>query len=281
MPDHKLLLDFIGAPLLVAPLPLWGWRLLMGRRLGLSAGRLIPGFLALLTAPGFFNAFPVTESWPLPLGLGGVVGEFWGHLFASALGITSGTILGLFGGILGVVALGCLVRAVAAPRAPARVEELGFQIRRRPQVRDEYGLDDTDAFESEPSTFSAYRGAAAHAILTLRAKMRRKPAHERREEPRLSDALARAMEDELEGPAVYRARGGEAPARPMRETAHELGEARPRSAPAHDPHDFDHEEDDEPVAVARPRPAPARARPAPAAAAPEPIEAAYAPDPRA
>ncbi len=232
--DPVMQLFGLAAPLLIAPLPLWGWRLIMGRPLGLAVGRLLPGLLALVTAPGFFNAFPVTASWPLPLGLGGVVGEFWGDVLTSWFGISSGMVRGAFGGILGVVALGALVRAVAAPRAPVRGGgELGFQIRRRAPVRDEYGLDDTDAFEAEPSTLSSYRGAFAHAALTMRAKMRRKPEHERREEPRLSDALARAMEDELDGPAVYRARGAEPARQPAPQPQRQAPPpAEPRQRPA-------------------------------------------------
>ncbi|GAB5378374.1 MAG: hypothetical protein AcusKO_48360 [Acuticoccus sp.] len=272
--DPVMQLFGLGAPLLVAPLPLWGWRLLMGRPLGLATGRLVPGLVALFTAPGFFNVFPVTETWPLPMGLGGVVGVFWGGVLPNWFAVTSGAANGFFGGILGVVALVALIRAVAAPRTQAPSAAMGFQIRRQMATRDEYGLDDTDAFESESSVLSTYRGAFAHAVLTLRAQLRRGPAKPRAGEPHLRDALARASAEELDGPAVYRARSAAAHAAPQPvayddfddETLAELEELAPPQARPHHA---------APAPRRTPRPAPApldeddfAADPAPRAAAP-------------
>ncbi len=198
----------LAAPLLLAPLPLWGLRLMNGRPLGLRVNRIIPGLVALLLAPGFFNAFPVTASWPLPMGLGGVVGEMWGAILTSWFGITSGTVHGFFGGVLGLIALVALVRAVQPVRIVKRETAQGFQIRRHHATEDEYGLDDTDAFEADTPRLSAFRGALAHATLTVRAKMRRKPRPQHTEAPRLRTALTATYDEDAEGAAVYRTRPG-------------------------------------------------------------------------
>ncbi|WMS43242.1 DNA translocase FtsK 4TM domain-containing protein [Acuticoccus sp. MNP-M23] len=266
----------LAAPLLLAPLPLWGLRLLNGRPLGLRASRLLPGLAAVLLAPGFFNAFPVTSSWPLPMGLGGVIGEMWGAILVNWFGITSGTVHGLFGGVLGLAALFALLRAVQPVRAAPRTTSPGFQIRRHQPAEDEYGLDDTDAFEADTPRLSAFRGALAHATLTVRAKMRRKPRAQHAEAPRLRTALTATYDDEGEGAAVYRTRttAGEEDlfeaAEPFGEYYDEADGAFVEPAP-------------QPVRqrVARPRPQKVEPQLAPAYAAEAPDQYEAAPEPPA
>jgi len=199
----------LAAPLLIAPLALWGWRLLSGRPLGLSAGRCAAGLGALVLAPAFLDVFPTTAAWPLPMGLGGAVGEMWGHALVNWLGITSGTVHGAAGGLFGVAALACLLKAVSPPRRPQPMAGAGFQIRRQPApLDDEYGLEDTDTYEAEPSRLAALGGALAHLALSLRAQWKkRRPAGRReRAAPALRDALAGTGHALPEDPSVYRAR---------------------------------------------------------------------------
>ncbi|MEM8663268.1 MAG: DNA translocase FtsK 4TM domain-containing protein, partial [Pseudomonadota bacterium] len=200
----------LAAPLLLVPLVLWGLRLIAGRPLGLTPDRLLAGLCALAFTPGFLNAFPITAAWPLPLGLGGVVGEAWTALLSGFFGITSGTVHGAMGGLLGVLALFAFMRAVMPVRVAAAPPDLGFQIRRRDPVRDEYGLDETDAFEEDTPRFAALRGAAAHFALSMRAQLRRRSSrrdgHGHGDAPRLKRALDLSEADEDHGPAAYRAR---------------------------------------------------------------------------
>ncbi|MEM9223745.1 MAG: DNA translocase FtsK [Pseudomonadota bacterium] len=206
MADPIMQLFGLAAPLLLAPFALWGTRLMAGRPLGIGPDRALPGIAALLLAPGFFNAFPVTSAWPLPLGLGGVLGEFWGELPVALFGATSGFARGIFGGILGLGAAFALYRAVSPPRIPLRETQLGFQIKRSAPADDEYGLDETDAYETEPSRLDIWRGALAHAVLSVRARLRRPDLPTHRTAPHLSDALSRTMDDDEHDASVYRAR---------------------------------------------------------------------------
>ncbi|MEM8550835.1 MAG: DNA translocase FtsK 4TM domain-containing protein [Pseudomonadota bacterium] len=236
----------LAAPLLIVPLPLWGLRLIAGRALGITMGRLGAGSAAVLLAPGFFNAFPVTQSWPLPMGLGGVVGEMWTNILAGWFGLTSGTAHGVFGGLLGVAALAALVQAVRPVRTRQQDVGAGFQIRRAQaaaddRAADEYGLDETDTFEAETPRLRAVRGALTHLAMTARAQMRKGERKERVATPRLRTALSSTEGHGGESAAHYRARR---PAQSRREApsgASARSDARPqpssprRPAPEHAP----------------------------------------------
>ena len=72
-----LLMQMLGlaALALLAPLAIWGWRLLRTRRLDRPGWRLLYWFIGSVAATGFAAVLPVTSRWPLPTGLGGVLGD--------------------------------------------------------------------------------------------------------------------------------------------------------------------------------------------------------------
>ncbi|MEM7695222.1 MAG: DNA translocase FtsK 4TM domain-containing protein [Pseudomonadota bacterium] len=182
----------LAAPLIIVPFPLWGVRLLTGRPLGITPTRLTAGLFALCLAPGLANAFPVSEAWPLPMGLGGVIGEAWSALLTGAM-VTDGSAHGFFGGVLGVLALLALAHALSPVRRVERAVTPGYQLRRAPRTQDDYGLDHTDAFEADVPKFSALRGAMGHLVLTIRAKLKRGERRTRPDTPRLRTALSAAQ----------------------------------------------------------------------------------------
>ncbi|MBJ3777220.1 DNA translocase FtsK [Acuticoccus mangrovi] len=206
--DPVMQLFGLAAPLLIAPLPLWGARLLAGRPLGLTIDRIAAGLAALFLAPGFFAVFPVTEAWPLPLGLGGVVGSVYTLVLSDWLGLT-GALAGFVGGLIGLLAIAALLRAVTPVRRRPVSAEAGFQLHRRSAAMDdEYGLDDTDTYEDETSRFAAFRGALAHAALSARARLRSSEPRRRTrksEAPSLRTALAETGHEIDTGRDVYRA----------------------------------------------------------------------------
>src|SRR6202522_3530398 len=72
-----LVMQFIGlaSVTLLAPPAFWGWSLLTKRRLerpGLKVALYLVGVIA---AAGLASLLPAPGSWPLPTGLGGVVGD--------------------------------------------------------------------------------------------------------------------------------------------------------------------------------------------------------------
>src|SRR5204862_1399991 len=65
----------LGAIMLILPVAVWGWRMLTHRTFDREALRLGCWILCTVIAAGFASCWPHGGAWPLPTGLGGVVGE--------------------------------------------------------------------------------------------------------------------------------------------------------------------------------------------------------------
>src|SRR6187399_115116 len=65
----------LGAIMLVLTIAVWGWRMLTHRPFDREALRLGCWILCTVIAAGFASCWPHGGAWPLPTGLGGVVGD--------------------------------------------------------------------------------------------------------------------------------------------------------------------------------------------------------------
>jgi S-DNA-T family DNA segregation ATPase FtsK/SpoIIIE len=65
----------LGAIILILPIAVWGWRMLTHRGFDREALRLGCWILCTVIAAGFASCWPRGGAWPLPTGLGGVVGD--------------------------------------------------------------------------------------------------------------------------------------------------------------------------------------------------------------
>ncbi len=107
-----ILMQAIGlaTPVFLVPLVLWGWRLLMGHATRIGSKPLLYWLIGTGLASGALAALPVPESWPLPTGLGGFLGDTV-HMLPALVtaNLTGGaaTIVGALG--LGVPAALCLL----------------------------------------------------------------------------------------------------------------------------------------------------------------------------
>jgi DNA segregation ATPase FtsK/SpoIIIE, S-DNA-T family len=72
-----LMMQLIGLAsiALVLPIAVWGWRLLTHRSLDREWLRLVLWIAGAVMATAFASALPATRAWPLPTGLGGVLGD--------------------------------------------------------------------------------------------------------------------------------------------------------------------------------------------------------------
>src|ERR1700744_1915015 len=65
----------LGAIMLILPVAVWGWRMMTHRHFDRKALRLGCWVLCTAIAAGFVSCWPHGGRWPLPPGLGGVVGD--------------------------------------------------------------------------------------------------------------------------------------------------------------------------------------------------------------
>src|SRR4030081_1696316 len=65
----------LGAIMLILPVAVWGWRMLTHRTFDREALRLACWILCMVIAAGFASCWTHGGKWPLPTGLGGVVGD--------------------------------------------------------------------------------------------------------------------------------------------------------------------------------------------------------------
>src|SRR3982074_1715048 len=65
----------LGAVMLILPVAVWGWRMLTHRTFAREALRIGCWILCMVIAAGFASCWAHGGKWPLPTGLGGVVGD--------------------------------------------------------------------------------------------------------------------------------------------------------------------------------------------------------------
>jgi DNA segregation ATPase FtsK/SpoIIIE, S-DNA-T family len=150
----------------LAPPAFWGWTLLTERKIEaprLKAGLYIAGVAG---AAALASLLPAPGSWPLPSGLGGVIGD---ALLALPRRLLSSSIWGL-----AATGAACAMFAVLTLTAASGV---GFAGRRapqkggKPQTR-EARCDDAEG-EDAPGFAMVSIGAVFHAALTAKAMLRR------------------------------------------------------------------------------------------------------------
>jgi len=73
--DLMMQLFGIATIAVLFPVAAWGWRLITHRALTRERTRLVLWIAGALVAAGFASCLPPSKAWPLPTGLGGVVGD--------------------------------------------------------------------------------------------------------------------------------------------------------------------------------------------------------------
>jgi S-DNA-T family DNA segregation ATPase FtsK/SpoIIIE len=237
-----LLMQLMGLGVVGLLLPPFAWalKLLRTRSLGRVALRVALWLMGALAAAAVASALPPSARWPLPSGLGGVVGDSL-YLGARNLVGLSGSAFGSLVGFL-YCALAILSLTASAGYAFARDED------DEDEPAPEEEEDDPRRSDAEPGLGVILVGGVAHVAMTLRGAFRRWSAG-----PALAEAGPRFPEG--------------APTR-SRRVEPEFGAASARVRHR------DVEESDAPLRHEHPEPPPARpaARPARVAPAPEPPE---------
>ncbi|HLH11400.1 MAG TPA: DNA translocase FtsK 4TM domain-containing protein [Methylovirgula sp.] len=165
---------------LLAPLAILGWRLMTARNLDRIGRRLILWLVGGLAAAGFAAVLPVTSRWPLPTGLGGVLGDALLYLPRK---ISNGhaAILFVFVAAFAAVAILCLAASVGRAKS-----ELDADDEEEESPKSVGGEDEDRA--GEPSVALVLLGAFIHAALSLKSATLR--ALGRRSKKRTKETLA-------------------------------------------------------------------------------------------
>ena len=168
--DSLMQLFGLGAIALILPLGVWGWKLLAHHRLDRVGLRAMCWLVGALTACAFINLLPSTDRWPLPTGLGGVVGDSFAGLPRLLFG-SSRLVTLLFGAGAGFIALLALSAAVRGEFATADGEEDGEKIRSTRRGAELAAKADDAEQSSEPGWAIIAAGAMIHAVLSLKGRL--------------------------------------------------------------------------------------------------------------
>ena len=218
----------LGSLALLLPIAVWGYRLLGHRRLSHERLRVVLWLIGAVLTSAFASCVPRSAHWPLPSGLGGVVGD---AVLRLPVVLLHAPLAGLnrfaVAVMLGIAALLCFGVAAGAIWGDA-VDDKPTAKKAEPKT-DEDGDEDSGWISL---------GLLAHYFLSLRARLARlfgrRPLlpvlardaaamPRRRIEPHLGDALDHAADDDSDDDeaesAPRAARKPRAPAKPVRRSS--------------------------------------------------------------
>lgn len=148
----------LGAIMLILPVAVWGWRMLTHRTFDREALRLGCWILCAAIAAGFASCWPHGGAWPLPTGLGGVVGDALVRAPAVVFG-PAGFVYRLVLGVILFAAMSASFLFACGWGSRARDEELT-------------PIEDDDApFVEEDDRSSVSLGWIYHALMSTKARL--------------------------------------------------------------------------------------------------------------
>ncbi|WP_210496363.1 DNA translocase FtsK [Microvirga antarctica] len=253
----------LGSIAALLPLAVWGWRLMKSGELSRRQLRFALWVIGAATATALASSMPATDRWPLPSGLGGVVGDAVLAGARAITGMATGSASAVLGIVFAIVAILSLSAACGLGLAdePHRdvAEEFDDPLAPRRKGKQLADWDEADdSTPDEPGWGIVSLGALAHGVMSLRSAARRWAAARRTGE---TEDLTAAS------PPARRMERGFERREPHLDAAPPRGRAAPARAPLHD-------EDDEPwdadalPSVLRPEHQPARVAPLPVAPKP-------------
>src|SRR6266852_2158776 len=148
----------LGAIMLILPVAVWGWRMLTHRTFDREAVRLGCWILCTVISAGFASCWPHGMAWPLPTGLGGVVGDALVRAPAVVFG-PPGIVYRL---VLGIILFAAVVATFL----------IAGGLGSRPQEDELKPIADDDApFVEEEDDGSVSLGWAFHAAMSAKARV--------------------------------------------------------------------------------------------------------------
>src|SRR5437868_10349048 len=149
----------LGAIMLILPVAIWGWRMVTHRPFDREALRIASWILCMVFAAGFASCWPHGGAWPLPTGLGGVVGDALVRAPAVVFGPA---------GLVYRLALGFVL--FAATIATLLIAG-GFGARQKEDDLTPIADDDAPFVEEEEDRGSVSLGWLVHALMSAKARV--------------------------------------------------------------------------------------------------------------
>ena len=184
----------LGVIAILLPVAVWGWRLMRARRLERLQLRLALWIIGSGAATAVASALPPTARWPLPTGLGGVVGD----ALLGALRAVTGLASAPSSAVIGFVCAGVAILSLTAACAFGADEANGArpaedEVEEAEEDEEEDEADDAPRDE-EPGWGMVLLGGIAHAFMSVKAALqrRREARHAARDED-LAPVRARAQ----------------------------------------------------------------------------------------
>jgi DNA segregation ATPase FtsK/SpoIIIE, S-DNA-T family len=149
----------LGAIMVILPLAIRGWRMLTHRPFDREALRFGAWILCTIITAGFASCWPHSHAWPLPTGLGGVVGDALVRAPAVVFGPPGMIYRLVLGSLLGIAMIATLLVAggLGARESDAELDE---------------AEDDTPLSDSEDDDDGSVRlGWVFHAIMSAKARV--------------------------------------------------------------------------------------------------------------
>jgi len=169
-----LVMQFIGlaSAALLAPPAFWGWGLITQRRLEKPRLKVALYLSGMIAAAGLASLLPAPGSWPLPTGLGGVIGDAVLAIPRHILPVSPWATIALGVGLAAIAILGLAaasgVGGASGSSAQSALDNPAGRARAQALAR----FDDEED-EDEPSFGMVSIGAVIHALLTAKATLRR------------------------------------------------------------------------------------------------------------
>jgi S-DNA-T family DNA segregation ATPase FtsK/SpoIIIE len=172
--DLSMQIFGLAALALILPIALWGWRLASHRPLSRERIRLVAWVPAIALVAAFAACLPRPASWPLPVGLGGVVGDAvlrgaaW--LMGGSLGSLAYVVIGATTAALGFAAL-AITCGFALHGAADELDATGEE---EPQEDEREDAPEAPAASDEKESRAAISlGFLVHGFLSLKARLAR------------------------------------------------------------------------------------------------------------
>ena len=150
----------LGSIMLVLPVAVWGWRLVTHRLFDREALRVACWILCAVIAAGFASCLPRSGAWPLPTGLGGVVGDAIVRFPAVVFG-PPGMIYRI---VLGMILLAAMIGSFVFACGAGAKEKITPRTR-PPMIEDEE--------EEDNDRGSVSLGWLVHAAMSAKARIMR------------------------------------------------------------------------------------------------------------